>query len=32
LVLKGSIEELGKDDKGDIQYVISNHGFQWKLE
>jgi hypothetical protein len=32
LVLKGLIEELGKDDKGDIQYQISNHSLQWKLE
>ncbi|MGH9974766.1 MAG: hypothetical protein ACRD8Z_02875 [Nitrososphaeraceae archaeon] len=33
LVLKGLIEERGKDDdKGDIQYQISNHSLQWKLE
>jgi hypothetical protein len=32
LVLKGLIEELGKGDKGNIQYQISNHGIQWKLE
>ena len=32
LVLEGLIEELGKDDKSKIQYQISNHGKQWKLE
>lgn len=32
LVLEGLIEELGKGDKGNIQYQISNHGKQWKLE
>jgi hypothetical protein len=32
LLLKGFIEEQEKDDKGNIQYIISIHGLQWKLE
>lgn len=32
LILKGLIEELERDDKGDIRYQVSNHGLQWKSE
>jgi hypothetical protein len=32
LILKGLIEELEMDDKGDIRYQVSNHGLQWKSE
>jgi hypothetical protein len=32
LILKGLIEELERDDKGDIRYQVSNHGLQWMSE